>query len=81
VENLTLVILELLAAAQWAAGRAKREKLSAADERLLRLRVILRLAHTRQVLDHKGYEHLARTLDEAGRMLGGWLRHGEQEGR
>jgi hypothetical protein len=80
IENLALDLLELLAAAQWAAGPAKREKLREADERLLRLRVLLRLCHTLRVLDHGGYEHVSRALDEAGRMLGGWRRHAAAAG-
>jgi hypothetical protein len=75
VENLVLDVLELFAGAQWAAGAAKRDKLREADERLLRLRVLLRLCHRRHLLDHRAWEHVARSLDEAGRMLGGWRRH------
>ncbi len=75
VESLVLDILELLAAAQWAAGAVKRDKLRDTDERLLRLRVLLRLCHRRHLIDHRGWEHVARGLDEAGRMLGGWRRH------
>jgi len=73
IENLALDILELLAAAQWA-GKSKRAKLRDADERLLRLRVLLRLCHSQRYLDPRAYEHLARALDETGRMLGAWLR-------
>jgi len=75
VENLVLDILELLAAAQWAAGAVKRDKLRETDERLLRLRVLLRLCHRRHLIDHRAWEHVARGLDEAGRMLGGWRRY------
>lgn len=73
VDNLAIDVLEALARAQYARGQAKRELLETADDRLLRLRVIVRLCHAHRVLDHGGYEHLARELDEAGRMLGGWL--------
>jgi len=41
---------------------------------LVRLRTLVRLAHARRLLDHGGYEHVSRRLDEAGRMLGGWLK-------
>jgi hypothetical protein len=41
---------------------------------LEKLRVLLRICHDERHLDHKGFEHVARNIDEAGRMLGGWLR-------
>jgi hypothetical protein len=80
VENLAIDLLELFAAAQWTSGALKREHLRVSDEKLLRLRVLLRLCHTRRLLDHGGYEHVARSLDEAGRMLGGWRRHAAAAG-
>lgn len=77
IENLALDILELLASAQWSSGATKAQHLRQADERLLRLRVLLRLCHAQRHLDHRAYEHLARQLDETGRALGGWRRHAE----
>jgi len=78
VDNLAIDVLETLAEAQFARGGRKRELLAQADRLLLRLRVILRLCHTRRLLDGGGYEHLARGLDEVGRMLGGWRRQQEE---
>ncbi len=76
IENLALDVLEEIAEARYAAGRDKQAALKRADGRLARLRVIVRLAHERRHLDHRGYEHVSRGLDEAGRMIGGWRRHG-----
>jgi hypothetical protein len=76
IENLALDILEALVEAQYATGRTKQDALRRADGALARLRVLLRLSHRRQYLDNGGYEHVSRALDEAGRMLGGWRRHG-----
>jgi hypothetical protein len=38
------------------------------------LRVLFRIAHDRRYLSTKQYEDLARRIDEAGRMVGGWSR-------
>ncbi len=80
IENLALDILEDLVEARYTAGRERAEALRRADGRVARLRVLLRLAHSRRYLDHRGYEHASRGLDEAGRMLGGWRRQGSGDG-
>ena len=73
IDGAALDILEELVDARFshdpgpALGRASR--------RLERLRVLLRLSHTRRHLSHGAFERLSRALDEAGRMLGGWIRH------
>ncbi|MBM3260517.1 MAG: diversity-generating retroelement protein Avd [Candidatus Sericytochromatia bacterium] len=72
IDNLALDVLEELVEARYASGAGKQAALRRADGRLARLRVLLRLAHDRRYLDHRGYEHVSRGLDEAGRMLGGW---------
>jgi four helix bundle protein len=74
IEEAALDVLEGLAEARFASGRRKADLLSRADGALARLRVLVRLAHARGVLDHGGYEHVSRELTEAGRMLGGWRR-------
>ena len=79
IDNLALDVLERVVEACYASGEEKRRLLEEADRRLARLRVLLRLAHARQILGHGGYEHVMRGLDEAGRMLGGWRR--QQAGR
>ena len=80
IDNLALDILEALAGAHYSKGAAKRRRLEEADERLLRLRVLVRLAYTQRLLDHGAYEQLARGFDEAGRMLGGWRRQQAEAG-
>jgi len=77
MENLALDVLEEIVEARYAGRGGKAEALRRADARLARLRVLVRLAHGRRYLDPKGYEHVARGMDEAGRMLGGWRRQVE----
>jgi len=79
IDNLALDVLERLVEARWSPPRHKAELLREVDGALARLRVLLRLACERRYLDRRGYEHVSRALDEAGRMAGGW--HRDTEGR
>ena len=72
IDNLALDILEQVVEARYATESRKRDLLRAMDGELARLRVLLRLCHERRYLDHRGFEHVARNLDEVGRMVGGW---------
>lgn len=53
-------------------GRARSERLAAADEALARLRVYLRLASRWGWLSDGQYGHVAEIVAEVGRLLGGW---------
>ena len=72
IDNLGLAVLEDLVEARYSAGAVKQDALRRADTSLAKLRALVRLAHARRYLDHRGYEHVSRGVDEAGRMLGGW---------
>lgn len=41
---------------------------------LEKLRHWLRLSHDLHYLDHRRYEFAARSIDEVGRLVGGWLK-------
>ena len=73
IQNTALDVLEKIVEARYARGPRKITALEEIDLGLAKLRVLLRLAHERRHLSHRGYEHLARGVDEAGRMVGGWL--------
>ncbi len=60
---------ELIAAAR---RRDKRAALQAADEALHELRVLLRQGQALNLLTLGQYEHVARLIDEVGRLIGGW---------
>lgn len=79
IDNLGLDLLDQLVQARWAQPAHKAVHLREADLCLARLRALLRLCHQRRYLDTRGYEHLARELDEVGRQLGGW--RGYADGR
>jgi hypothetical protein len=55
----------------------KTAALSQANLSFEKLRVLLRISHEERHLDHKGFEHVIRNIDEAGRMVGGWIRSRE----
>ena len=74
IDNLALDVMERLVEARYASGHDKRKLLRGADSALTRLRILLRLCRDRRHLDRGGFEHAMRNLDEAGRMLGGWIR-------
>lgn len=74
IDNQALEFLEQLTLARYATGQDECLALTRADHALNRLKVLLRLAYTRQHISHKRYEYLVQKLAEAGRMLGGWLK-------
>lgn len=80
IEARTLDVLECLAEARYASGAHRSATLARADTHLAVLRVLLRLSHERRWLTMAQLELLARRLDEAGRMLGGWRKWSEQVG-
>jgi len=73
-ENLILDILENIL---WASQLPKGEKVPILEKTSLRLnflRVFIRLSKEIKMLDNKKYVLLQESVDEIGRMLGGWLR-------
>lgn len=54
--------------------KARRPALAQANLGLEKLRLLTRLAFDLQHLDVRRYEFAARSLDETGRLVGGWLK-------
>src|SRR3989338_4003174 len=70
-------ILETLEEILFAIQTSKVEKipmLERASVKINLLRVLVRLAHDIKVIDDKKYLAIEASIDEIGRMLGGWLR-------
>jgi hypothetical protein len=76
IEGIALDVIEDLIEAQY--SKEKRAILKRVNLRLEKLRVLLRLSHKLRYLPHNGYEHASRSINEAGRMIGGWLKQQEQ---
>ena len=75
IDNLALDVVEELVEARY--SRQKRQILQRINLKLERLRVLLRLTHEQQVLPHGSYAFAMRSLDEVGRMIGGWSKQQE----
>ncbi len=54
--------------------RERRSLLQRANLQLEKLRIYVRLSFERKFLSFKQYESLAERMEEAGRMVGGWMR-------
>lgn len=72
IELLAIDLLEEITSAAY--QKSKTATLRRANDRLNRLRVLIRLAHEMGVLSHGHYEEAVKRVAEAGRLLGGWLR-------
>lgn len=72
IDNLTLEILEFSIAAGISLPEKKLSYLEKAIISLDLLKILLRLAKDIQCLDNKKYLQLQESLQEIGRMLGGW---------
>ena len=72
IQSTALDVLERIIEATYTRARAK--SLNAANLGIEKLRVLFRLAANLRVLDLRRYEFAARSLDEVGRLIGGWIR-------
>jgi hypothetical protein len=77
IEELALDVAEDLVEARY--SREKRALLRQINIRLEKLRVLFRLSHRLHYLSHASYEHAARSVNEAGVMIGGWVKQQEQK--
>ena len=77
IDNLALDVVEDLVEARY--SRRKKELLKHINLKLERLRVLLRLCHTLHYLPHRSYEFAVRSLDDVGKMLGGWIKQQEAQ--
>ena len=70
-------ILEVLENLLWASQLSKTEKLPVLEKTSVKLnlfRVFLRICKEVKVVDSRKYIEWQETVDEIGRMLGGWIR-------
>ncbi len=67
-----LDVQEALLEAQSQGGSTRQRHLREADAALNKLRVYLRLAHTRHWLNDGQFRHVSVIVAEVGRLLGGW---------
>lgn len=77
IDNLALDVFERLVEARYT--RARLPLLARVNLDLEKLRLLLRLAHDRRVLDTHAFEHAMVAIESAGRQVGGWSK--QQEAR
>ncbi len=70
IQTTAVDVLEALIDATYT--KARNEKLAAANLGIEKLRVLFRLSTELRHLDLRRYEYAARSLDEIGRLVGGW---------
>lgn len=73
LEETAISILEHIIQAN-EAGQ-KMPHLGKASQLLERLRILIRLSKDSSYIDFRRYERLSKTVDEIGRMLGGWIKY------
>ncbi len=73
IQTAGLDILEGLIEATYSRGGRLRV-LETVNIRLEKLRILFRIAMELRYLDLRRYEHAARSLDEIGRLVGGWMK-------
>jgi hypothetical protein len=72
IQTTALDVLEELIEATYT--RDRRGHLASANLGLEKLRFLIRLAFDQRHLDTRRYEHAARSIDEVGRLIGGWAK-------
>lgn len=72
IQGTALDVLEHLIEATF--SHEPKAALAAANLGLEKLRHLFRLAQELRHLDTRRYEHSARSVDEIGRLVGGWLK-------
>ena len=74
LQDAALDFQESLFEANAQSGQIRLQHLRAADARLNKLRLYLRLANKWNWLKDAQYEYASRMVAELGRLLGGWIR-------
>lgn len=75
IENNILEIFELLFKSNMLEKSEKLELLRTISSKIDLEKVLLRLAHDNKCLDRKHYLTLESSLQELGKMTGGWIRY------
>jgi len=72
IQTTALDVLECLIEATYT--RDRKGQLACANLGIEKLRFFFRLAVELHYLDRRRYQHAARTLDDIGRLIGGWAK-------
>ena len=72
IQSAAIDVLEGLVEATYTRNRVP--VLRVVNLKLEKLRLLFRLATDLKIVDRRRYEHAARSIDEIGRLVGGWLK-------
>ncbi len=75
IDNLALGIFELIFKTALVSQSQKIELLQEISAKLDLLKILIRLAHDNKCFSTKAYLLLQQSLQEIGKMTGGWIRH------
>lgn len=75
INNLALDLIEDLVEARY--SRNKTAALRSANFKLEKIRILLRICFESNLLPQKSYKHAVYSLNEVGKMLGGWMKNQE----
>ena len=67
-----VLVVELLAEAAYAGRGRKKDLLAEANRKIEVTRWLVRLAADRNLISNRQFVHSCRSLEEGGRMVGGW---------
>jgi len=70
--NISLLIVEDLVEARY--SKNKFSILRRANMNLEKIRILIRICFELQFLPKKSYEYASRSINEVGKMLGGWMK-------
>ena len=73
--NLAIDIIEDLTEARY--SQNKTTLLKSINLKLEKLRILIRLCLEQKFIAHKNYEHAIKRINEAGKMVGGWIKSQE----
>ncbi len=76
LENLTLDIMQDIIQARYSHKKVYLENI---NSNLNILRVLVRLSFKRKYLNMNSYQFASNKINEAGRMVGGWLKYNNEE--
>jgi hypothetical protein len=74
IDELLLALLDTLRQATYETVAKKTETLGIALVRVDAVRFFLQLAWEARLIETKHYTHIAETIEEIGKMVGGWRR-------
>lgn len=72
INDLALSVVEELVEARY--STSKKVTLRSTNLRLEKLRILLRISYESRFLSHEAYKHGMYSLNEVGRMVGGWIK-------